>query len=58
MLRQTNEIKVEVTEWLDQMFASHRYGSFGIEIKMHDGTPVAVEKMERVVFSGRDETRK
>ncbi|HNY21109.1 MAG TPA: hypothetical protein PKO22_03055 [Treponemataceae bacterium] len=58
MVLQTNEIKDEVTEWLDRMFASKRYGSFGIEIKMHDGNPVAVEKMERVVFSGRDETRK
>jgi len=53
--QQSEAIRREVHEWLDRMFSSKKFGSFAVEIKMHDGKPVAVEKSERVIYSGRDE---
>ena len=57
MTQQSEMIRREVNEWLDRMFDTKKYGSFSVEIKMHDGKPVAVEKSERVVFSCREESR-
>lgn len=43
-------VRREVLEWIDSMLASKAFGAFSVEIKMHDGHPVSVEKMERVQY--------
>ena len=49
------EIKREVLAWLDSMYESKKFGAFSIEIKMHEGHAVSVEKMERVQYVKKSE---
>jgi hypothetical protein len=53
MMKQVQAVRREVTEWLDGMFETKRYGRFSVEITMHDGMPVAVEKAECVTYANR-----
>jgi hypothetical protein len=46
-------VRREVLEWIDSMLSSKSFGAFSIEIKMHEGHPVSVEKMERVHYVKR-----
>ena len=43
-------VRRDVLDWLDSMLSSKSFGAFSVEIKMHDGHPVSVEKMERVQY--------
>ena len=54
MMHESVVVRREVVEWLDGMFESKRFGSFSLEIKMHEGVPVAVEKSERVIYANRE----
>lgn len=47
------DVKREVLAWLDSMFESKMFGAFSVEIKMHEGHAVSVEKMERVQYVKR-----
>jgi len=47
------DVKREVLAWLDSMYESKIFGAFSIEIKMHEGHAVSVEKMERVQYVKR-----
>ena len=52
-MSQASTVRREVAEWLDGMFETKRYGRFSVEITMHDGMPVAVEKAECVTYANR-----
>ena len=53
MMGQAAAVRREVVEWLDGMFETKRFGRFSVEITMHDGVPVAVEKSECVTYANR-----
>lgn len=44
-------VRREVLEWIDSMLASKAFGAFSVEIKMHEGHPVSVEKMDRIHYT-------
>ena len=44
------ELQCEILEWISGMLAAKRYGVFGIEITLHDGVPLSVEKSERTNY--------
>ena len=47
------DVRKDVLAWLDSMLSSKSFGAFSIEIKMHEGHAVSVEKMERVQYVKR-----
>lgn len=46
-------VRREVLDWIDSMLATKEFGAFSVEIKMHEGHPVSVEKMERFHYVKR-----
>ncbi len=53
MMHEAATVRREVAEWLDGMFEAKRFGRFSVEITMHDGVPVAVEKSDCVTYANR-----
>jgi hypothetical protein len=44
----SEQVRAEVLSWVDAQLKEKRFGSFGIEIRMHEGVPVSVEKRDCV----------
>ncbi len=42
------QVRAEVLSWIDAQLNEKRFGSFGIDIRMHEGVPVSVEKRDCV----------
>lgn len=42
------QVRSEILSWIDAQLSEKRFGSFGIEIRMHEGVPVSVEKRDCV----------
>ena len=43
-----DHVRADVLSWIDAQLKEKRFGSFGIEIRMHEGVPVSVEKRDCV----------
>jgi len=41
------EINAEIVGWVSAMLTSKNYGVFGIEITLHEGIPLSIQKTER-----------
>ncbi len=44
------EVCDDVLEWVREQLQSKRFGTFGIEITMRQGTPVAIQKTDRLNY--------
>jgi hypothetical protein len=42
------QVRDEVLSWVDAQLKEKKFGSFGIEVRMHEGVPVSVEKRDCV----------
>ncbi|MBN2251226.1 MAG: hypothetical protein JW724_04035 [Candidatus Altiarchaeota archaeon] len=41
----------ELVGWVREQFEEKRFGTFGVEITIHEGMPVSVTKSERLTFN-------
>ena len=44
------EVCDEVLDWVREQLLSKKFGTFGVEITMRQGTPVAIQKMDRLNY--------
>ncbi|HOX65182.1 MAG TPA: hypothetical protein PLB79_05165 [Thermotogota bacterium] len=49
-------VRVEVLAWVDAQLREKKFGSFGVEVKMHEGVPVNVEKRDSVSIKYQPES--
>jgi len=50
-----DQVRAEVVAWVDAQLREKHFGSFGVEVKMHEGVPVSVEKRDSVSIKYREE---
>ncbi len=50
------QVRAEVLAWVDERLRDKQFGSFGVEIKMHEGVPVNIEKRDSVSIKYQVET--
>lgn len=48
-------VKKEVLGWVDEMFSTKQFGSFGIDVRFHEGMPVSVSRSEECRYVTRSD---
>jgi len=41
-----DNIRGEILSWIEAQLREKKFGSFGVDVKMHDGVPVSFEKRD------------
>ena len=44
------EVAREIIGWVEEKLSSKQFGVFGIEVTLHEGDPVSIQKIERLNY--------
>lgn len=50
MKQSKTEVTKEILDWIQEKLETKNYGIFGIEVTLHEGDPVSIQKTERLNY--------